>query len=559
MRNETRTVRGALCALALWVGVAGCDGDDNGGVRVDAGDVQAPGDAGPTDVSGGFDVAAPDAGGDVADAALPDVALSDAALPDVALPDVALPDAALPDVALPDVALPDAALPDVAVGDAGADAAAPDADDAATFPDVGSGLRAKFALETVAEGMTSPVALVAPPDESGRLFVVDQVGQIRILQSSGEAKSDPFLDVSDRLVELMPDYDERGLLGLAFHPNFATSGRFYVHYSAPPGRTTPDGWDHRTVIAEFRVSDEDGDVADPQSERIILEVDQPQANHNGGTVTFGSDGMLYVSLGDGGNAYDVGPGHPPLGNGQDPTTLLGSILRLDVDRGDPYAIPEDNPFVADPLLRDEIWAYGFRNPFQLTAVPLTAYLLVADAGQELWEEVSLVEAGGNYGWNIREGTHCLGTPEQPEPPAECAAVGPRGEPLVDPVIEFANAKQEGGVGVVVVGGTVYRGSDLPDLQGRYVFAAFAQKQTVPSGVLLVADPLRVDSRGQWSFGPLPIDDALDGVIDHYVQGFGEDRDGNLYVLAKDVLGPTGQTGRVLRIVSSAPAEPGSTR
>jgi len=415
-------------------------------------------------------------------------------------------------------------------------------------------VRAKFGLEEVEVGMTSPVALVAPPDESGRLFVVDQVGQIWVLQRSGEAKAAPFLDLSDRIVELMPDYDERGLLGLAFHPEFATNGRFYVFYTAPPGRNTPDGWDHTNIVAEYRASTEDPDVAEPASERVILEVDHPQFNHNGGMLAFGADGMLYVSIGDGGGAYDQGVGHAPEGNGQSLSTLLGKILRLDVDRAAPYAIPTDNPFLGNPLIREEIFAYGFRNPYRFAIAPLTDYLLVSDAGEDRWEEVSLVKSGENYGWPLREGAHCIDRTDPASEPASCATVGASGEPLVDPVIEFLNAKQPGGLGVVVVGGFLYRGTELPDLVGRYVFAAFAQKQTVPSGVLMGADPLAVLETGQWSYGPLVIDDALDGVIDHYIAGFGEDAEGSLYVLGKDVLGPTGNTGRVLRLVPFAGAE-----
>lgn len=558
MRREMRAARGLLCVFALlWV--MGCDGDDDG-PRADAGDVGQPTDVVLPDVrdrvdtGGADDVRGPDAAVDAADQdiAVPDAAVPDAAMPDVAIPDVAVPDVAIPDVAIPDVPIPDVAIPDVALPDVGDDVPFPgddavaDAADAALGPDLGGPLGAKFGLEEVVAGLTSPVALATAGDASGRLFVVDQVGVIHVIQPDGTLADEPFLELRDRIVELNPDYDERGLLGLAFHPDYATNGRFYVYYSAPLRPEAPDDWNHTSHLSEFQVMADDPSRADPTSERILLQVDQPQSNHNAGTLAFGPDGMLFLSLGDGGGANDTGLGHPPQGNGQDTTTLLGSVLRLDVDGGDPYGIPADNPFVAAADdVRDEIWAYGFRNPYRFSFVPGTADLLVGDAGQELWEEVSLVQRGGNYGWNIREGTHCFDPDSPMDPPVVCAEVGFDGEPLIDPVVEFANAKQAGGLGLVVVGGHLYQG-DLPELQNRYVFAAFAQKMDTPSGIIMAAQPQPLGTPGLWPFEPLRFDRAPDGVLPHYVQGFGEDEAGALYVLTKDVLGPTGDTGRVLR-------------
>lgn len=254
------------------------------------------------------------------------------------------------------------------------------------------------ALELVAEGFAAPVLLREAPDESGRLFVVDQAGLIRVVGADGELRSEPFLDLRSRIVPLRTDFDERGLLGLAFHPGYASNGRFHVYYSAPLRAGAPDDFDHTSHVSEFTVS-ADPEVADPASERVILQVDEPQANHNAGTVAFGPDGYLYVSLGDGGGGNDIGTGHVPDwyegnagGNGQDvEQNLLGSILRIDVDTGDPYGIPSDNPFVGETGL-DEIWAYGFRNPYRFSFDALTGTMLVGDAGQELWEEVSLVQA-----------------------------------------------------------------------------------------------------------------------------------------------------------------------
>jgi glucose/arabinose dehydrogenase len=356
-------------------------------------------------------------------------------------------------------------------------------------------------LEQVADGFTAPVWAGEPDDGSGRLFVVDQVGLVRIIGPDGTSLDEPFLDVRDRLVTLRPGFDERGLLGLAFHPDFADNGTFYVYYSAPLQPGGPEGWDHTSHISEFQVSPADPDQADPDSERILLQVDQPQFNHNAGDLAFGPDGFLYIALGDGGGANDVGVGHTEeLGNGQDPTNLLGSILRIDVDGEEPYQIPDDNPFIGT-IARDETFAYGFRNPYRFTFDPAGEHgLLAADAGQALWEEVSIVEAGGNYGWNIKEGTHCFDPQNMGQPPAACPDTGPRGEPLIDPVIEYPNTGPREGVdfvaihghdehiGTSVIGGHVYRGNAIPELQGKFVFGDWTANRDMAAGALFVAAP-----------------------------------------------------------------------
>lgn len=335
----------------------------------------------------------------------------------------------------------------------------------------------RVALQEVASGLTSPVALEVAPDGSGRRFIVDQVGRIWILTAAGKLLDQPFLDIHDRTVELMREYDERGLLGLAFHPRYAQNGRFFVYYSAPLHPDAPDYWDHTSHMSEFRVSADNPNVADPGSEQVLLAVDQPQYNHNAGTLVFGPDGYLYVSLGDGGGDGDDDFGHTPLiGNGQDSNNLLGSILRIDVDSvPDPplrYAIPPDNPFVNGPGCA-EIFAYGLRNPYRISLDRETGMLLAADAGQDAWEEVSVIERGGNYGWPPLEGTHCF-NPETPEnAPAVCAQVGPAGQPLLWPVIEIPNANLEGGMGQAIIGGYMYRGRAIPALAGRYVFGVWS--------------------------------------------------------------------------------------
>ncbi|MDD4455585.1 MAG: PQQ-dependent sugar dehydrogenase, partial [Candidatus Methanomethylophilaceae archaeon] len=265
----------------------------------------------------------------------------------------------------------------------------------------------RVGLELVAGGFTMPVALASPADGTGRLFVADLPGIIRVIDAGGLLLDEPFLDITGRVVGLRPGYDERGLLGLAFHPEFAENGRFFVYYSAPLRAGAPEGWDHTSQISEFAVSAGGENRADPDSERVILEVDQPQSNHNGGSIAFGPDGYLYIPLGDGGGARDVGPGHPPGGNGQDVETLLGKILRIDVDGPEPYGIPADNPFVGKPG-RDEIYAYGLRNPWRMTFDPGGEHrLFAADAGQYLWESVKMIVPGGNHGWNLREGNHAF--------------------------------------------------------------------------------------------------------------------------------------------------------
>jgi glucose/arabinose dehydrogenase len=410
-------------------------------------------------------------------------------------------------------------------------------------------------LDLIAEGLTSPVALMEAPDGSGRLFVVDQAGLVRIITPEGELLAEPFLDVRDRMVALQAGFDERGLLGLAFHPEYASNGRFFVYYSAPLREGAPAGFNHTSHISEFTVSAEP-DRADPSSERILLQVDEPQFNHNAGALAFGPDGYLYISLGDGGGANDVGLGHVEDwyadnggGNGQDvEQNLLGNILRIDVDGGDPYGIPDDNPFVGTAGL-DEIWAYGLRNPYRMSFDMVTGELFASDAGQGLWEEVSLVTRGANLGWNVKEGTHCFDAENNTQSPEECpdeVLSGPRaGDPLVDPVIEYANIAQPGGIGLVVVGGFVYRSSTLPQLRGRYVFGDWSTSFGNPDGTLLVAKSRR---KGLSQIQELRVATSPTGRLDHFLLGFGQDAEGDVYVLGTLQSGPTGATGKVWKLV-----------
>jgi predicted lipoprotein with Yx(FWY)xxD motif/glucose/arabinose dehydrogenase len=420
-------------------------------------------------------------------------------------------------------------------------------------------------VELVAEGLTAPLALKAAPDDSGRLFVADQAGMIWLISADGQLQPEPFLDIHDRMVELTEEVpggvDERGLLGMAFHPQFAENGRFYIYYSAPLRADAPGGWDHTSHVSEFTVSADSPDQADPASERILLQVDQPEFNHNAGQIEFGPDGFLYIPLGDGGGGNDMDiflpapgtngqpitptlevPGHTPeLGNGQDLTNMLGSILRIDVDSGDPYGIPADNPFVDAEGTPPETFAYGFRNPFHISFDRMgDGSLYVADAGQELFEEVSIVQAGGNYGWDIREGLHCFNREAPHQPPADCMDTGANGDPLIPPIIEIDHS-----TGVVIVGGYVYHGTTNPDLQGNYVFATFTAAPTYPSGGLFVAGT--GDGQGLWSVNEIQVTNGDEGRVPGFIRALGEDADGELYVLTGTNPAPFGETGQVWRI------------
>jgi glucose/arabinose dehydrogenase len=398
-------------------------------------------------------------------------------------------------------------------------------------------------LVSVAEGLTAPIGLTQPDDGSGRRFVIDQPGRIYVL-GGGDA---PFIDLSNKIVELETDYDERGLLGLAFHPDYAENGRFFVYYSAELREGAPEGWDHTSHISEFTVSD-DPDRADLDSERIILQVDQPYSNHNAGQIGFGSDGYLYIPLGDGGNGGDIDRegedlGRPEAGNAQTVETLLGSILRIDVDTGNPYGIPDDNVFVGAEGA-DEIWAYGFRNPYGMSFDLETGDMYVADAGQARYEEIDLVQPGGNHGWNIKEGTHCFNPEDFLNPPNDCPDIGSRGEPLIDPIIEYERGPESGSV---VVPGVLYRGEDLPSLQGRMLFADYSSIRFLPTGILYAASP---DDEGLWPIEQVSVaaspDQAAD--LDRFVLGVYQDLSGDMYLMTTKQGGPSGTTGEVFAIV-----------
>jgi len=365
------------------------------------------------------------------------------------------------------------------------------------------------ALQPFADGFSSPVAMAT--DSAGSIYIADQVGVVYKLSADGSIR-ETFLDVRSRLVNLNEGYDERGLLGIVFHP--ADDSRFFVYYSAP--RRQGGSGDHTSHISEFAVVN---GTANPNSERIVMQVDQPFANHDGGQLAFGSDQYLYIGLGDGGSAGD------PRGNGQNRGTLLGSILRIDVDSGDPYGVPSDNPFADGETAAPETWAYGFRNPFRFSFDSATGNLWAGDVGQSLIEEVDIVTAGNNYGWNTKEGTQCYEA-------NSCADTDDYGQPLVDPVMQYDH-----GVGISIIGGYVYRGSAIPALAGQYVFGDW-------TGVLFVG----ADSGNGWNWNYPNTNGDPGGNIGVNLLAFGQDNSGELYVLTNSGRGPSGSGGAVWKIV-----------
>jgi glucose/arabinose dehydrogenase len=412
---------------------------------------------------------------------------------------------------------------------------------------------AKAGLKLLAEGFTSPVALVPLTDGSGRLLVADQVGTVQVLSKDGKLTDDLFLDVRDRLTKLNKGFDERGLIGLALHPRFKENRRIFVVYSAPLRKETPTNWDHTLHLSEFKALADNLAKADPASERVLLEIDKPYFNHNSGCLAFGPDGFLYMGVGDGGNANDVGTGHPPQGNGQDTTQLLAKILRLDIDTGNPYGIPSDNPFRSGSAGRPEIYAYGLRNPWRITFDRGgTHELFAADIGQTMFEEVDIIVKGGNYGWNIREGFHCFDPKNPNKPPEDCAKAGADGKPLLDPILEYKNIngfkKDPEGRGISITGGYVYRGAALPQLQGRYIFADWSRTWAKADGVLFVATRPS-SSATRWTMDSLDLVTHPGGKVGAYILAFGEDTDGELYVMTNGSNTLMGKNGKVWKLAA----------
>jgi len=337
-------------------------------------------------------------------------------------------------------------------------------------------------LELVKSGFSSPVYLTSPPGDTARLFVVEQTGRIQVVQH-GQLLPTAFLDIHSQLVS----GGEQGLLSVAFHPSYAANGFFYVNYTDLNGDTR---------VERYTVSVADSNLADTATHKLILFIPQPYTNHNGGLVMFGPDGMLYIGMGDGGSGGD------PQNRAQHPDSLLGKLLRIDVDHGDPYAIPANNPFATGGGA-PEIWALGLRNPWRFAFDPPSGLLYIADVGQDSWEELDVEPAsqgGLNYGWRIMEGAHCY----NPDP---CSSAG-----LVLPGLEYSHAD-----GCSVIGGFVYRGTRSPALAGQYFFSDYCQGWVRSARYANGA----VASRTLWS------PDVSPGSV----LSFGQDARGELYVLS----------------------------
>jgi glucose/arabinose dehydrogenase len=410
-------------------------------------------------------------------------------------------------------------------------------------------------LTTVASGLVSPINFKPANDGTGRLFVADQTGVIYIILND-QMLPEPFLDLSGRLVSLGANYDERGLLGIAIHPDFGNPDSFgyqkiYTYTSEPvsgaadfttdPPIANPN---NQSVIAEWMVDSQDPNKIDPASRREIMRIDEPQGNHNGGDMAFGPDGYLYISLGDGGNANDVGNGHGTSGNGQNINTVLGSVLRIDpvsplltpesndlISANGRYRIPANNPFVGVDGI-DEIFAYGFRNPYAYSFDSATGKLILGDVGQNHIEEIDIVRKGKDYGWNLKEGSFRF-DPNTGNVTDDLAGLPTN---LIDPAAQYDHDE-----GIAVIGGFIYRGTAIPELFGKYVFGDLSRGFGSPNGRLFYAD-LDIGLIKEFKIG------TEDQSLNLYVKGLGQDLDGEVYVLASSNLGPSGSGGRILKIV-----------
>ena len=392
-------------------------------------------------------------------------------------------------------------------------------------------------LEFIDDGFTSPVALIDPGDGTGRLFVAEQTGSIWIL-SNGKRIEKPFLDIRAKVVELNSLYDERGLLGLALHPDFKSNGRFYVSYSGHlQNGLSPNEWDHTTYISEFTVSTRDPNQADQNSERVILAMDKPGYNYEAGHLAFGPDGYLYIATGD--SVRD--PASESGKYAQDINSLLGKILRIDVngvaDIGQQYLIPPDNPFVSGEG-RPEIFAHGFRNPYRFSfdvSDRNKTRLFVADVGQAMMEEVDLIEPGRNYGWPIREGTSCFNSQRWDQPLESCPSDG-----LIGPIIAYSH----GGDLSAVIGGAVYHGQAIPELKDGYIFGDWGRGE----GHIFVARPPRL-GWGLWNITEIKINFSGEQHDLGQLLAIEQDQSGELYLLTKAAgLGATGNTGKIYKII-----------
>ena len=368
-----------------------------------------------------------------------------------------------------------------------------------------------FKLEKVADGLYGPLALENAHDGSGRIFIAEQAGRIMILKN-GELLKEPFLDIKSLLVPMKNEYMDVGILGFAFHPDYKNNGRFFIHYSAPSKK----GFDNKSVLAEFKVNANNPDKAIPES-KIILEVEQPESNHNGGNIVFDKKGYLYIGFGDGGGQGDA---HGNPGNGQDLNQLLSKIIRIDVDHGNPYSIPKDNPFVGKEG-RDEIWCYGMRMPWRISFDEKTGELFCGDVGQNVYEEVDIIEKGKNYGWRAMEGFHPFDS-----------ALYAKGGDFALPVIEYSHPE-----GICIIGGYVYRGKQFPAMEGKYIFGDWAFK-------VFYMDK---NAKQQWVKHDCKFEGKEDNKFDFRINSFGIDEAGEIYMVTQNEIGAISRSGVVYKI------------
>ena len=390
----------------------------------------------------------------------------------------------------------------------------------------------RVTLEPYVTGVNAPLAMVSPPGDD-RKFVVEQWGRIRIINADGELEGVPFLDIRDRIVTLWGDFDERGLLGLAFHPDFANNGMFYVSYSAPINfQNVLDKlfwWNHTNVVAEYTVSENDPNLADRESERRISSIDWPQFNHNGHWIGFGADGMLYLSTGDGGYANDWGIGHNVTeGNGQDMDDPHGKIWRINVD---------------DPNVDPEMYASGLRNPWRCSFdMADGSTLYCADVQQNSYEEVDVIEQGDNLGWRKMEGSHCFDYANPNAHPDSCDTAG-----LKAPILEYENCTAKPAdvcKGISVTGGYIYRGSHA-EWDGKYIFGDWSKSFAAMDGQIFIGTK---GADGTWTMEVATTDMAGKNP---YVLAFAQDADGEVYALTSITTGPVASLDTIYKIV---PAE-----
>ena len=382
----------------------------------------------------------------------------------------------------------------------------------------------------ISTGLDAPTVITNTGHDS-RLFIAEQGGKIKVYKGA-TVLSTPFLDISSKLQTVSSTYDERGLLGLAFHPNFNSNGWFFVYYSAPKSGT---GIDHESILAKYTVADPANDDVSGTTEDIIMRFDQPYSNHNGGGLAFGSDGFLYIGVGDGGSQGD--PDHVA----QDNTKLLGKILRINIDLGSSeyglYSIPTDNPYKDHSTYKEEIFARGFRNPYRISIDQTTGKCWAGDVGQNNIESVKIVGNGENHGWSVKEGSNVYDINHGISvATAEGTDVHTFMNAMITPAAEYDHT-----VGSSIIGGLVYRGSTCTELIGKYVFADWSKSFTNPAGVIYY---LKEPVTGVYSITELnPI--AIN--ISEFIVGFGEDVNKELYMLTRSGYGPN-DTGKVYKFL-----------